>query len=134
MSRAVAVASAGTPSAILEVPTAEPAPGQVRVRVEAAAVNGIDVMVAAGHLWAVLPHEFPVVLGRNLAGTVEALGADVSGIRIGDRVAGVITSMTWGAGAIAERVTVEADSLAVVPAATAAVQAAAAVAAGTTAA
>ena len=52
------------------MPTAEPGQGQVRVAVEAASVNGIDAATAAGYLWDLLPATFPVVLGRDFAGTV----------------------------------------------------------------
>jgi NADPH:quinone reductase-like Zn-dependent oxidoreductase len=93
--------------------------------VDAASVNGIDAMVAAGYVWDVMPHEFPVVLGRDFAGTVDAVGDGGSGIRVGDRVAGVITAMSLGAGAMAEAVTVDAASLVVVPASVSPVQAAA---------
>jgi len=40
-------------------------PGQVRVTVAAASVNGFDAAVAAGYLWDMIPHEFPVTAGRD---------------------------------------------------------------------
>ena len=62
-------------------PTA--AAGQVLVRIEAAGVNFIDVYFRTGLYAAPLP----LTLGQEAAGVVEALGPDVSGIRVGDRVA-----------------------------------------------
>ena len=59
------------------------AAGQVLVRIEAAGVNFIDVYFRTGLYAAPLP----LTLGQEAAGVVEALGPDVSGIRVGDRVA-----------------------------------------------
>ena len=47
--RAYAVSSAGESPAIHDVDIPEPAPGEVRIRVTAASVNGFDVAVAAGY-------------------------------------------------------------------------------------
>ena len=60
------------------VGSATRAPGQVRVAVEAASVNGIDAFAAAGYLWDAMPHTFPVILGRDFAGTVAAVGDGVA--------------------------------------------------------
>jgi NADPH:quinone reductase-like Zn-dependent oxidoreductase len=132
--RALAVAGRDQPAAVQDVESTEPGRGEVRVAVEAASVNGIDAAVAAGHLWDMLPHEFPVVLGRDFAGTVASTGDGVDELRVGDRVAGVITDLSLGRrGAIAEEVAVPAATLAVIPAAVAAEQAAAVGLAGVTA-
>lgn len=71
--------------AVREVP--EPvieAPGDVRVRVHAAALNRLDLFVAGG-----LPgvsYRFPHVVGSDGAGVVESVGSEVTGVRPGDRV------------------------------------------------
>ena len=88
----------------LELP--EPNQGEVRVRVRAASVNGFDLAVANGFLKGAMEHHFPVVLGKDFAGEVDALGADVEGYSIGDRVFGVVTKPSLGAGALGEYVTV----------------------------
>jgi len=63
----------------------DPAPGQVVVEVRAAGVCGSDLhMWREQQSWAV---KLPLVLGHEFCGTVAALGADVSGFDIGDRVA-----------------------------------------------
>jgi NADPH:quinone reductase-like Zn-dependent oxidoreductase len=133
MTRALVIASRESSAAVDEVPTAEPTAGRVRVKVEAASINGIDAAAAAGYLWDMLPHEFPVVLGRDFAGTVDAVGEGVSALAVGDRVAGVITAMALGAGAITETLTFPADSLTAVPESVSSAQAAAAGLAGLTA-
>jgi NADPH:quinone reductase len=110
-------------------------PGQVRVAVEAASVNGIDASVATGRLWDALPHTFPVVLGRDLAGTVEEVGEGVRTFVPGQRVTGAITQMTLGVdtGTIAQEVTVDANILTPVPVGVSSEQAAAVGLAATTA-
>jgi len=71
-----------------EVPTPEPGPRQVRVRVEAAAVNGWDTTLRAAPVPGMRPPAFPVVPGLEVAGVVDALGAEVTGVAPGDRVVG----------------------------------------------
>jgi len=89
--------------------------------------------VAAGYVWDHMRHTFPVVLGRDFAGTVEAAGPDADTPRPGDRVAGVIQAPELGPGAIGERVTVEAATVTVVPGSVTSVQAVAVGFAGVTA-
>jgi NADPH2:quinone reductase len=61
----------------------EPGPGAVRIRVAAAGVNFIDVYFRTG----LYPRPMPFVCGLEGAGTVEAVGAGVETIAVGDRVA-----------------------------------------------
>ncbi|MFE7404989.1 NADP-dependent oxidoreductase [Isoptericola sp. NPDC057559] len=70
-----------------DVPAPLPGPGQVRLRVEAAAVNGWDVKSRAGTTGAPAPTS-PVVPGLEVAGVVDALGDGVTGVAPGDRVVG----------------------------------------------
>ena len=63
---------------------------------------GLDLATAAGHLWDAFTHTFPVVLGRDFAGTVDAVGAGVDGLAPGDAVAGVITGADLRTGTMAE--------------------------------
>ena len=113
-----AIADRTTPPAVQDLPQPDPVAGEVLVQVEAASVNGFDLSVAGGHVWDMIPHEFPVVLGRDLVGTVTALGAGVDGLAVGDRVAGVIPGMALGArtGSLAEYVALPADAVTRVPA------------------
>src|SRR3978361_1052910 len=104
-------------STIEDLPTPQPAPGEVLVEVEAASVNGFDLSVAAGYVWDMIPPEFPVVLGRDLVGTVTAIGDGVEGVQVGDRVAGVIPGMALGptTGSLAEYVALPATAVAHIP-------------------
>jgi NADPH:quinone reductase-like Zn-dependent oxidoreductase len=71
--------------AVREIPAPElEAPGDARVRVHAAALNRLDLFVAAG-----LPgvnYVFPHIVGSDGAGMVESVGPAVTGVRPGDRV------------------------------------------------
>ncbi len=72
-----------------ERPDPLPGPHEVLIRVAAAGVNPLDHHLRSGHapgLNGALP--FPQVLGMEAAGTVLALGSDVSGLAVGDRVTG----------------------------------------------
>jgi NADPH2:quinone reductase len=89
-----------------EIPRPEPGRGEALVRIEVAGVNFIDVYHRTGQYKAKLP----VTLGSEGAGTVEALGPEVSEIRVGDRVASVAFS-----GSYAEYAVAPADKLVVLP-------------------
>ena len=66
-----------------EVPTPEPGPGQARVKTEASGVNFLDIYHRSGQYKVPLPFS----LGQEGAGTVEAVGPDVTPVKVGDRVA-----------------------------------------------
>lgn len=69
---------------IEESPTPEPAPGQVRVVVEAAGASFADALQAAGkYQYAAQP---PYIPGGEAAGVIDALGAGVESWKVGDRV------------------------------------------------
>src|SRR5438034_8754642 len=118
--RAVVVRQFGGPEVVelAQVPVPPPGPGQVRVRVAAATVNPVDVAVREGHLTGagLIPAAPVYGLGWDLAGTVDALGAGVTGYRIGEPVAGLYLHPDAPLGAQAEYVVVEADALATLPA------------------
>ena len=66
----------------------EPGAGQVRVRVRAAGVNGIDGTIRSGAAQQMFPTQLPAVLGLEIAGTVDAVGPGVEGLAAGDDVLG----------------------------------------------
>jgi NADPH:quinone reductase-like Zn-dependent oxidoreductase len=104
--RAIAITDSGAAPALIEVPDPKPAPGEVLVRVHASSVNGFDLAVAGGRLEGMMEHRFPVVLGKDFAGTVAATGEGVSGIASGDEVFGVVMKPFLGDGGLGEYVSV----------------------------
>lgn len=86
MTHAIRVHESGGPEVMRweEAAVPEPAPGQVRLRQTAVGLNYIDVYHRSG-LYPV--GSFPAVLGLEGAGVIEGLGADVTGLAVGDRVA-----------------------------------------------
>ncbi len=83
-----------------DLPDPEPGPGEVLVKVGAAALNPIDTYIRSGAV--ALPIEFPYVVGCDLAGTVEAVGEGVSRFAVGDRVWGSNQSLFGRPGTFAE--------------------------------
>ncbi|WP_448612819.1 NADP-dependent oxidoreductase [Modestobacter sp. URMC 112] len=102
--RALHVPAAGAQPQLGEVPTPQPTEGTVLVRVKAAGLNPIDNAIAAGFLTQMgLPHEYPVVIGRDAAGVVTAVGTGVDHVAVGDEVLGhVLLAPPISAGTLAE--------------------------------
>jgi NADPH:quinone reductase-like Zn-dependent oxidoreductase len=71
---------------IAEVEAPQPGPGQLLVRVRAAGVNPVDWKIRRGSLRMVLPARFPLILGYDIAGEVEAVGPEVARFEPGDPV------------------------------------------------
>lgn len=113
--QAVRIHTYGGPEVLVyeSAPCPEPAPDEVLIRVHAAGVNPIDWKVRAGYLSGFLPLAFPVVLGIDVAGVVEAVGAEVTDFKPGDAV------YAWAGlgrdGSYAEYVTVKAVDVAPKP-------------------
>ena len=106
--RAIQIQSCGGPEVLTlaDLPTPEPGPGQIRVRLAGTGVNFVETYQRTGYYPMPLPH----VPGAEGAGTVSAVGPDVSGVAVGDRVASVNL-----AGAYAEEALVAADRVLPVP-------------------
>lgn len=85
MSHAIRIHKNGGPEVLQweEVDVGEPGPGQVRIRQEAAGLNFIDVYHRSG----LYKQELPFTPGVEGAGIIDAVGADVSNVKKGDRVA-----------------------------------------------
>jgi NADPH2:quinone reductase len=85
MAKAVRINRTGGPEVLeyLDVEVGDPEPGEARVRHEAIGVNFIDVYFRTG----LYPQPLPGGLGKEGAGVVEAIGAGVTEVKVGDRVA-----------------------------------------------
>jgi NADPH:quinone reductase-like Zn-dependent oxidoreductase len=88
--KAVVLSRFGGPEELrpAEVERPEPGAGQVRLRVRAAGVNPYDAVVRAGGMEAVFTTPLPTILGIEVAGVVDAVGADVTDWSVGDEVLG----------------------------------------------
>ncbi len=100
--RAIVVRSFGARPELAEMPAPEPGAGAVRVQVEAAGVNPFDQKLADGILDGKLPHDFPMILGVDGAGTVVSVGPGVTKFSVGDRVVGKFLVPPVGHGSFAE--------------------------------
>jgi NADPH:quinone reductase-like Zn-dependent oxidoreductase len=84
---------------VTDYPIPEPGPGEVRVKVVAAALNYLDVWVRKG--WPGIKLDYPHIPGADASGTIDALGAGVGGWCVGDRVA-IDPTIEWGADTVRE--------------------------------
>lgn len=69
-----------------DVPTPALRDDDVLIRVHAASVNALDTKIRRGEFKVILPYRLPLILGNDLAGTVERVGAGVSQFKPGDEV------------------------------------------------
>jgi NADPH2:quinone reductase len=125
--KVIGVVEYGGPEAlqIFEVPEPHAGPGEVRIRVHAAAVNPTDTLVRNGSR-AEAQKEFtaPYVPGMDAAGVLDEIGADVdTDLAIGDQVMAVVVPR-GSHGAYSEMVVVPIESVARVPAGSSLVEAA----------
>jgi NADPH:quinone reductase-like Zn-dependent oxidoreductase len=82
-----------------EQPTPKPGAHQILVRVRASSVNPVDWKVRQGDLKLLTGQKFPRIPGRDVAGEVAAIGANVTRFRVGDRVYGMPDDGLGGANA-----------------------------------
>ncbi len=113
MSQAIRYARYGGPEVLTldDVPLPDPGPGQVRVAVRAAGVNGIDWKLRRGFADRGQLSAGPAGVGVEFAGTVDALGAGAEGWRVGQAVFGRVLS-----GAVATHVPADVGNLLAMPA------------------
>lgn len=109
MAKAIHAVKAGGPEVLTwtDVEVGEPGPGQVRIKHTAIGVNYIDVYMRSG-LYAT---PTPFAPGNEAAGIVEAIGADVTDLKVGDRVCYVIA----GGGGYQEKRIAPADRVVKLP-------------------
>lgn len=87
---------------------------QVLVKVMAAGVNPVDLLIANGSIKLIQDYKFPLTLGNELSGVIEAVGAKVKGYKIGDKI--MTRLPIANIGAFAEYVAVDGEAIALMPA------------------
>jgi NADPH:quinone reductase len=112
--KAVTIEHEGASPELVDRPSPTPEAGEVLVRVHASSVNPMDGAVAGGMLKEMAEHDYPITLGRDFAGTVEAVGEGVTSVASGDKVLGVVPAMEPAihAGTWAEQIAVAETNLA----------------------
>jgi NADPH:quinone reductase-like Zn-dependent oxidoreductase len=87
---------------------------ELRVRIQAASVNPLDLKIMAGSMQQVFPVELPYIPGTDFSGIVDAVGPQVSAFKRGDRIAG--RSSPSAGGAFAEVLVIPASEACPIPA------------------
>ncbi len=90
-----------------DLPTPNPEPGQIRIRVGTAALNPIDTYIRSGIVKMQLP--LPFITASDVAGTVESVGPGVKRFKVGDRVWGSNQGLLGRQGTCAEFVCASED-------------------------
>ena len=95
--KAVRIHRFGPPEVISldELPKPEPGRGEVVVRVKAAGIGPWDGLIRNGK--SVLPQPLPLILGSDLSGEIDSVGAGVNELQVGDEVFGVTNERFTGA-------------------------------------
>jgi NADPH:quinone reductase-like Zn-dependent oxidoreductase len=114
--RAYVVPASGQPPVLTDLPTPVPGPGEVLLRVSAAGLNPFDNHIAAGLLEQFMEHRYPLVLGRDASGVIEAVGEGVEDVAVGDEVlAHVPFTSPFEAGTLADHAILPAAGVAAKP-------------------
>jgi NADPH:quinone reductase-like Zn-dependent oxidoreductase len=109
--RAAVLTAYNAPLQISDIPDPTPGPGEVLVRVMATGVNPLDTKIRRGE--AAHAKMSPLaVLGIDMAGVVEAVGAQVHQFQVGDEVFGMIGGVGGVPGSLAELVAADAQLIA----------------------
>jgi NADPH:quinone reductase-like Zn-dependent oxidoreductase len=108
--KAFGLADETASAAVIEVPSPDAGPGEVRIRVRASSVNGYDAFVASGMARSMMEHRYPVVVGKDFAGVIDSVGDGATRFAVGDEVAGITPHEPHvSIGSYAEYVIVPAD-------------------------
>ncbi len=95
----------------IEVATPEPTSDQVLVKISASGVNPLDTKIRAGE-GGHAKQPLPAILGIDMAGTVEAVGTNVTAFKRGDEVYGMVGGVAGLQGTLAEYIASDAALLA----------------------
>lgn len=116
--KAAAISEFGGPEVIeiMDLPKPLLGPDIVLIKTAAAGINPADYKIRAGGMTERYPHHFPIILGWDVAGVVEAVGIAVTSFKPGDRVCAYARKFCVEHGTYAEYVAVVEESVAPAPA------------------
>ncbi|MFB8374708.1 NADP-dependent oxidoreductase [Paenibacillus taichungensis] len=98
---------------VRDIPVPEITDHEVLVKVKAAAVNHLELLIATGSVKLIQDYAFPLTLGNELTGVVEKIGKNVTGFRVGDAIYTRLPLQKIGA--FAEYAAIHADAIAHLP-------------------
>lgn len=97
-----------------DIPVPEISENEVLVKVKAAAVNHLELLIGTGSVKLIQDYEFPLVLGNELTGVIEKVGKNVRGFEVGEAIYSRLPLQKIGA--IAEYAAIHADAIGHLPA------------------
>jgi NADPH:quinone reductase-like Zn-dependent oxidoreductase len=114
--KAVRIHTQGGPETLVyeDAPRPTPLTNEVLIRVRAASVNPVDWKIRDGYGKEIFNHQMPLILGWDVAGTIEAVGPEVDKFKLGDPVYGYTSLLRDGA--YAEFIVAKQEEIAVKPA------------------
>jgi NADPH:quinone reductase-like Zn-dependent oxidoreductase len=104
--KAIAVGNFNEEPRLMDLPDPQPGPGEILVSIDTASINPIDWKAAQGAFRQLMDTRFPLVLGFDGAGRVEALGPGAGRFSVGDLVHGQFWGHVLGPGTFAEHVAI----------------------------
>lgn len=109
--QAITVSEYGAAPTVTDLPDPKAGPGEILVKIRAAGVNPMDRAIAEGQWQAMMPAVFPLILGADLAGVVEAVSEGTGRFSPGEELFGQLLIPPLGsAGTYAECVSVTEDA------------------------
>ncbi len=111
--KALRIARYGDTPTIQQIDPPRPGPTDMLVHVAGAAVNPLDLKIAAGYMHDFFPVQFPYTLGTDLSGTIAEVGEQVNGWSVGERIVARVDPSAGGA--LAESAVVPAEQLVTAP-------------------
>lgn len=107
--KALAIDEFGGPEKmqLRDFPLPEAKSGELRIKINASALNPVDWKIREGYLKDAFPHHFPVILGWDCAGVVDQVGDGVEEFKEGDPVLAYCRKEQVGAGTFASHIVVQ---------------------------
>lgn len=100
---------------VTDIDTPTISDNQVLVAVHAASLNPFDTTIRKGYMKDAIPLQLPVTIGGDIAGIIAEISADVTNVKVGDRVYGQANVVAGNSGAFAEFAATSSKQIALAP-------------------